>query len=274
MKVLVLTDDVPLRQALFRQFESRSRHCLLLDPALLSSPGAMTAQLRQHAGSLLLLAPAAAGPDTTWADQLGRLAECCRETGSHVLLISSSLVFSGEKTSYRETDETLASDNPWLAAEQAVLAHFPEALIVRTTQLFSAIPDNQLTRILQQLQAGGDIPCDNQWRAAPTAAADLARVCSAMIDQISCGAELSGVYHYSSAEPVTCFQFVEAVYAAASQYLGSDSLAIAVSATGDSVAPGWAVPRLNCDKIRDTFGIKQLPWRSFIGAEVSLFFND
>ncbi len=35
----------------------------------------------------------------------------------------------------------------------------------------------------------------------------------------------------------------------------------------------WQRPLLNCEKILNTFGIKQLPWRAFIAPTIKKYFN-
>lgn len=270
MKVIVLSDQPQLCQALTQHFAQRNRPCQLLDWSLLEQLPALSKQLQSNPGATVLVAPSSQA-NGNWQSWTQTLAAACRASYSSSLFLSSAAVFSGDKQRYSEQD-TANSESDWYLAEQALLAADTATVIIRSSALFSAADGNVLSTLLQSMQRGGELAFNNRFRSAPTAAADLARVVSAVIDQLSCGAELAGVYHYTASEAISHYQFAEAVYAVASQYLDTDKLAISIQPE-DTVDPAWSLPLLKCDKIRNTFGIKQLPWRSFISDAVSHYFN-
>jgi dTDP-4-dehydrorhamnose reductase len=84
-----------------------------------------------------------------------------------------------------------------------------------------------------------------------------------MCDQLACNARCWGVYHYHSSDPATGYEFAEVVLAAAAQYWALDADRAPLQASIDDPLASL-YPLLNCQRIRDTFGIQQLPWRKAI----------
>jgi dTDP-4-dehydrorhamnose reductase len=119
--------------------------------------------------------------------------------------------------------------------------------------------------------SGENLVLDNNLRGCPVASGDGARVISALLDQQSVGAELWGIYHYCSTETATHYEFAEAVLAAASQFSDVSTGAVELM----PLDPG--APSLNrsleCSKIRNTFAIKQQPWRNAIADQVKQYFQ-
>jgi dTDP-4-dehydrorhamnose reductase len=96
-------------------------------------------------------------------------------------------------------------------------------------------------------------------------------VISALLDQQSVGAELWGIYHYCSTETATHYEFAEAVLAAASQFSDVSTGAVELMPL-DPDAPSLN-RSLECSKIRNTFAIKQQPWRNAIADQVKQYFQ-
>ena len=143
----------------------------------------------------------------------------------------------------------------------------PEAAV------FAADGINVMTHLLDQLVEGGSLKLGNQLRGAPLPAADAARVVSGLLDQFSTGIEHWGSYHYCSSEPTNCFEYAEVLLAAASQF--SDVADDAVQLDPEADDDGGPLSRvLDCNRIRDTFAIKQLPWRAAIAPLVREYFKN
>lgn len=203
------------------------------------------------------------------------VAKSCQRQGSRYLFISSSRVFSGKlDRMYNEEDCPDGEDEigeVLVAAEQVVRDYCERHLILRLGPVFSNEAPNLVTSMLAKMREGGDLAVDNNLRGCPVAAADAARVVSALLDQIGTGAELWGIYHYGSSETATYYEFAEAVLASASQFSEFSSTAVALKRQSADT------PSLNrsleCSKIRDTFAIKQLPWRGAIAEMVKLYYR-
>lgn len=202
------------------------------------------------------------------------LAKSCQRNGSGYLLLSSARVFSGESDRpYREHDSPDAGTQPGLLlqrAETLVRDTCERHLVLRLGQVFSAQGSNVLTRILEKLMMGGKLALDNQRRGCPVAAADAARVVAGVLDQLGAGADGWGTFHYCSPDPTNCYEFAEVLLASASQFSEFESDAVQLQATADV---GQRSRILYCGQIRNTFAIKQVPWRGFVADAVSDYFH-
>jgi dTDP-4-dehydrorhamnose reductase len=216
------------------------------------------------------------GQEQPLIDEALQLAQACDEYGFPLIHISSSLVFAGlDEGPFTEKDTVVPASFEGVVlsrVEELVRGATTAHIILRTSQLFSSVGANPLTQLLQRFEAGGSIKLPDTVFSPPTYVDDFARVITAMIDQLSCGAQLWGTYHYCSSDSVSQFQFAEAVLAVASQYLdvSANHLALAVGTQEDD---GWDFPELKCEKILYTLGVKQFPWRVFINAAVKQYFD-
>ena len=200
-------------------------------------------------------------------DVLAQLIACCNEREWIWLLLSDSRIFpSTSKKRFVETD-TPAPATPagqqLLARENFIADTIERHLILRLGSIIASQGDNLLMRLLARMRIGGVVTMPDAPRFCPTPAADIARVINAIHDQLDCAASAWGAYHYESADPTSAYEFAEVVLAAATQYWSMDEGAVQLrSAAADSTADVY--PLLNCQRIRDTFGIQQLPWRRAI----------
>jgi dTDP-4-dehydrorhamnose reductase len=210
----------------------------------------------------------AADGTPVFADALFRqLVDSCRQQQVRLLLLSDSRVFpGGSKQRYRETDKVQPSSPAGVhlrSREQYLSEQLREHIIVRTGPLFASSGVNLLTDLLQRFRSGGVVSVSSAPRFCPTPAADVARVISGVYDQLGCAAQCWGAYHYHSSDAASGYEFAEVLLAAAAQYWdvgGSHTQLLAIA----EEPFGGAFPTLNCQHIRDTFGIQQLPWRKAI----------
>ena len=268
MKSLIICSEPSTQLAMESQFLARGSDFLCLTPAQLMDD--LPGRLAPLSDSALILDLASQAlieqgrserfPDAAFE----QLVERCRERDWPLLLLSDGRVFPGTpKHRYRET-EVPAPVSPagasLLHREAQLIERLPRHLVLRSGPLIAAGGDNALTRLVRRLRAGGEVAVSGEPRFCPTPVADLARVLSGLRDQLDCAASCWGVYHYNSSDPASHYEFAEAVLAAAGQYwdMGRERVRL------DMVAPqpdNPAFPVLSCTRIRDTFGIQQLPWR-------------
>ncbi len=183
------------------------------------------------------------------------------------LLLSDGRVFpASSKRRFVETDAPAPSTpagKQLLTRENYIADAVERHLVLRVGPVIASHGDNLLTRLLHRMRAGGVVTLPEAQRFCPTPAADVARVVAAIHDQLECGATCWGTYHYESADPVNGYEFAEVVLAAASQYWPIEEGPVQLcGAPVDSAADVY--PLLNCQRLRDTFGIQQLPWRRAI----------
>jgi dTDP-4-dehydrorhamnose reductase len=193
----------------------------------------------------------------------------CNEREWIWLLLSDSRVFPATgKRRFAETDTAApntCSGAQLLAREQFIAKNIARHIVLRTGPLIASSGDNLLTRLLHQLRMSGTAAMPEMQRFCPTPIGDVTRVIAAIHDQLDCGATGWGVYHYESADSASSYEFAEVVLAAAAQYwqLAEDPVQLRDVVADDVID---IFPLLNCQRIRDTFGIQQLPWRRAIPA--------
>jgi dTDP-4-dehydrorhamnose reductase len=194
------------------------------------------------------------------------LARLCSKQEIPYFHLSSSRVFSGAmKRPYRETDVPDAVDDMGkvlFEVEQALSAEIEGPLILRLGRVFAGRRPNSLSAILDRLLRGERVVSSDRYRGSPVHVAEVARVVSGMLDQISVGAPAKGLYHYCSLGDTGYYTFVEAVVAIASQF---DAFANARELLIDDTDDTQPVINrsLDCTAIRHQFGIQQLSWRDF-----------
>ena len=283
MKVLVIAQQGQIRDALEKQLTIRDRAYLSVGPERFEevlSQGAGSALSTPPGTGVVVNAASLEGveqqADEELIDSLAMLAQACDRAGVPLIHISSCQVFDGlEGGVHRESDPPVPTSREGallLRLEELVRGACSRYIILRVGPLFSSMGDNLLTRLLQQFEEASVLSLSDSGDSCPLHSSDLARVVSAVIDQLSCEAEAWGTYHYSSADYVSYFQFAEVVQGVVGQYRPDIGKAVTLQAR-DEVDTAWLRPLLNCEKILNTFGIKQLPWRAFIPPTVKSYYN-
>lgn len=277
MNVLVVHDYGPLGRVLLEQLKQTSLH---ISPLLISEPGsadlaALAEWIPENTdlivNALWLSDPEQAEGDPESARQLAfsipmALAEHAREAGMALLQLSSCYVFDGRKQS------AYLASNPghpfsqlgnwqW-ECEQALRTLLPRHLILRTGWSLGRFIREVRNRGLRQEV----VQLSSRHQGQPVAFHDLARVMVAVMQQLDCGAEVWGTYQYTGAEEISQYELGVAIAELAGLPEGIRVV--------DEV-PHWAAlepenATLGCTKIRNTFGIKQLPWRSQLEDELEL----
>ncbi|MEH6587621.1 MAG: sugar nucleotide-binding protein [Halioglobus sp.] len=284
MRVLILGSDSPLGRALTDFLEDLGRHdlvCLTRSASRWKSERqAKKAVRRAEVDAVVDIrveAVADGGQEIVDLDlkRCQWVAKSCQRDSACYLFISSSRVFTGKLDRMYNEDDLPDNDSDVGAllgeAEQVVRDYCQRHLILRLGPVFASDGANLVTRMLGEMVRGEKLILDNNLRGCPVASEDGARVISALLDQVSTGAELWGVYHYCSAETATHYEFAEAILASASQFTEFSSTAVEL----EPLAPD--APSLNrsleCRKIRNTFAIKQQPWRNAIADQVKKYFQ-
>ncbi|MFI5347899.1 MAG: SDR family oxidoreductase [Elusimicrobiota bacterium] len=161
---------------------------------------------------------AIAGPDACEQDpEMARrvnedatrvLAELCGRAGSKLILISTDLVFDGEKGRYVEDDPPhpiSVYGRVKLAAEEAALARAPGAAVVRIAAAYGRLLGGRpcfVDELLASLSRGEPVAAFmDQWRS-PTAADGLAEVLLRLLAE----SDLEGVFHWAGADRATRFE--------------------------------------------------------------------
>lgn len=260
-KILIVGHDWQLRPALVRQFAIRGRDCSVVAPGAGVRPAQqeLTADhvVIDVAGLEAVLGTAAAREqwDTEASDAL---AAACQQTGAALIQVSHSLAYEWrDRRRWRENEEPTSQSalGRQLLEREQLMQRVEKRLLLRTGHIIGAGQDGFLDRLLQRIRAGGEVVLPTEPRQSWTPAADLARVISALVDQLGCGAAVWGIYHYQNAEWLTCYDLGERLLSAAEQYWPLPEVTLEAGA-GPELPPA---PFLDCQRIRNTFGICQRP---------------
>lgn len=204
------------------------------------------------------------------------LAKACQRSAARYLLVSTARVFSGLEERARLESDIADSDESVgqlvAQAEELVRSTCERHLVLRLGPVFSHEGINVLTHMLEQLLSGGTLMLGTGLRGCPVEASDAARVVAGMLDQFSAGAQAVGNFHYSSSDVTNCYEFAEVLLASTSQFI--DFAPGSVQLQPQEHTGPERNRSLRCQRIRDTFAIKQVPWRSFVADTVRLYFRN
>jgi dTDP-4-dehydrorhamnose reductase len=170
------------------------------------------------------------GPDMADVNVAGsaNVARAAAAAGARLIHLSTDFVFDGEKDgAYREDDEPVPV-TPYgeskLAAERAVLAEHPAALLVRTSLLYAGPQPGPHERLVADSIAGAaDVGFFTDELRCPIAVGDLA---AALLELL--GGDVRGPLHVAGSETVSRYRFAALVAEAAG--LDRDRLRPALSA--------------------------------------------
>lgn len=141
------------------------------------------------------------------------LVKICAETGKHLIYLSTAYVFDGEKKEmYVETDKT----NPieWYGktkalAEEAIQNSSIDWTILRIDQPFRNDPFEKvdtLHRVIEGMKTAKLYPQFGDHHFGPTYINDFVKIIDFVIRQ-----KMTGLYHASSGESWTDFEFAKAI---------------------------------------------------------------
>ncbi len=280
MRVLIIGLDTPVGQALAGLFARRGREFVGLKRSECRWKRERQAKkaLRRSACDIavdLRIQAAADGAARIHELDVLRCAWLARAAQrSDILLLHASCarVFKGDtRESHAEGatpdgESTLA--RLLIDAENQVRQHCGKHLVLRMGPVFAASGQNVATRLLGQLDEGAALRLDCDRLGCPVAAEDAAWVFNAVADQLGCGVEAWGDFHYCSAERTSCYEFAEALLACASQYREFAERRLRRNPAGS--------PRnqeLDCRRILNTFAVKRQRWRARLAEHVRKYYS-
>jgi dTDP-4-dehydrorhamnose reductase len=198
-------------------------------------------------------------------------AAACR-LGVPLMHLSTDYVFSGEKeTAYVETDETGPAGvygKSKLAGEMAVRAAHPDAMIIRTSWIYSPFGRNFFKTILRLAGEKTELRVVADQYGNPTSALDLAETVLSIVPRISEGA--GAVFHLAGSGSTSWFGLAQQVLEA-SRRLGGPTAEVMPISTAEyqTAARRPANSRLDTSAFKERFGLALPDWRTGVGATVS-----
>jgi dTDP-4-dehydrorhamnose reductase len=188
------------------------------------------------------------------------LATACATAGTFLVHISTDYVFDGKNHKpYTETDATAPQSFYGLTkleGEEVVKKQMTDALIIRTSWLYSAYGNNFVKTMLRLGNEREMLGVVSDQVGTPTHAGDLAK---AILDILSAGKPLQGVeiYHYSNEGVISWYDFAKAV-------MSESGLSCKINPIESKDFPTKAkrpfYSVLSKTKIKETFGLEIPYW--------------
>ena len=142
----------------------------------------------------------------------GYLASACAANDVRMIHMSTDFVFDGEATQPYKPDSSTAPVSEYgrgkLAGEVAVTSALPEALIVRTSWVYSRFGSNFVKTMLRLMSEREELGVVCDQLGTPTWARGLAQALWAAVQR----PQLHGTYHWSDAGVCSWYDFACAIY--------------------------------------------------------------
>lgn len=186
------------------------------------------------------------------------LAETCDSFDVRLIHISTDFVFDGERhTPYDEN----AYANPLnvygrskFEGEQVILDALPDAIILRTSWLYSSFGNNFVKTMLRLAEKQQDLNVVEDQIGAPTYARDLAQVLLTILQSNW----IEGLYHFSNEGVASWYDFAHAIF----EIKGLDlNLSPIKSQEYKTPAQRPLYSVLDKSKIKKMYGVKIRHWR-------------
>ena len=212
-------------------------------------------------------------------DGPANIARLCAEYRIPLIHISTDYVFDGTKDSpYCETDPvspTGVYGQSKAAGETALRANLDNYIILRTAWLYSPHGQNFVKTMLRLACEKAEVAVVSDQYGCPTSAADLAEAILIITDRI--GQDLAikwGTYHYCGEGIISWYEFALAIVQIGQRYEQKMTGRVVPikSAEYPTRAARPAYSALNCDRIRNQFGISTNPWRDSLEITVGQLF--
>jgi dTDP-4-dehydrorhamnose reductase len=144
------------------------------------------------------------------------LAKACVKYGCKLIHISTDYVFDGlKKTPYSETDATNPINyygSTKLEGEQQLLQIDKNALIIRTSWVYSSFGNNFVKTMMRLMETKESINVINDQVGSPTYAASLAKAILDIVTIIEKDKiDYNGIFNYSSNTTITWYEFALAI---------------------------------------------------------------
>lgn len=144
---------------------------------------------------------------------IGFLAQTAAKHQLKVLHISTDYVFSGESCRpYAENDEPYPQTiygRTKLEGEGILMAHSPDAIIVRTSWLYSETGNNFVRKMIDLASTHNELSVVSDQIGTPTYADDLSEAIYRILDADTWNA---GIYHYSNEGVASWYDFAKAIF--------------------------------------------------------------
>ncbi len=192
------------------------------------------------------------------ATAVGVLAAACRDNNIKFLHISTDYVFDGNATTPYKVDDITNPQTVYgvskLEGERLAMSENSDAIIIRTSWVYSSIGNNFVKTMLRLFQEKDEISVVNDQMGSPTYAGDLAEVIMKLVSSVQW---YEGVYHYSNEGIVSWYDFAIAIKKLTGSNCKINPIPTSAYPT-PAKRPAWSV--LEKRKIQQHYGIQFRKW--------------
>lgn len=201
------------------------------------------------------------------AEAVGVLAAVCRENQCRFVHISTDYVFDGQAnkpyTEEAKTNPQSVYGTSKKEGEEQALKFNPDAIIIRTSWLYSEYGKNFVKTIIRLLQEKEEINVVADQIGSPTYAVDLAEI---ILQIISSGKWIPGIFHFSNIGIISWYEFALAI----KTFTGSACKINAITTTQyptPAKRPAYSV--LDTSKIQSVYGLEMKDWKDSLKSCIS-----
>jgi dTDP-4-dehydrorhamnose reductase len=181
------------------------------------------------------------------------MAQWTQSHSAQLLHVSTDYVFDGNSSVALTEEAPTAPINVYgqtkLAGEQACLRENPEAIVIRTSWVYSRFGNNFVKTMSRLMQERDQLSVVNDQIGSPTYAADLAQAIMTIVTHSNWQA---GIYHFSNEGEISWYEFALAI-----QEVGGFDCLVSGITSSDYPTPAKRphYSLLDKSKITTTFGV-------------------
>ena len=199
-------------------------------------------------------------------DAPATMAQVCAELGVPFVHISTDYVFDGAGSAAFAPDHHTcplgAYGRSKRSGELGVMAAGGQYAILRTAWVFSRYGTNFLKTMLRLSATRDQLKIVNDQVGGPTPAAAIATACHSIADGLATGTGRAGVYHFSGTPEVSWADFAAEIFAQSARQVTITGI---TTQNYPTLAQRPLNSRLNCDSLREQFGLVRPDWRAGLG---------
>lgn len=204
------------------------------------------------------------------ATAVGNLAAICKEQNARFIHISTDYVFDGTATVPYKEDDPVSPVNMYgaskLKGEVLAVENNPEAIIIRTSWVYSAFGNNFVKTMLRLMKDRESLNVVSDQQGCPTYAADLASAIMKIIIQLEHPSKglidtlsASTIFNYSNCGVITWYQFADAIRELSQSNCKVNPIPAAQYPT-PAKRPQYSV--MDTTKIQQAFDLKIPEWKT------------
>ncbi|WP_286844469.1 MULTISPECIES: dTDP-4-dehydrorhamnose reductase [Sphingobacterium] len=200
------------------------------------------------------------------------IAQYCHLHGTRLIAISTDYVFDGSSASALAETAHTAPINVYgrtkLAGEQAIQKWCPEAIIIRTSWVYSTYGKNFVKTMCRLMDERDEVGVIKDQIGSPTYAKDLASVIVKIVDSYEWE---GGIYHYSNEGEISWYDFAVAIRDFRSFDCQVKPIPTSAYPT-PARRPKYSL--LDKSKIKRIFGVEVPDWKISLGDMLAEGFKD